>query len=1372
MTDYPYIAPCSYFLIYVYEIPGSVDHAGLLKVGDTFLKSPKKASELTVNCAELKAAAKKRIDQQTGTAGVKYILHHAELAVRMTQDGGVKMITPFRDHDVHDVLEKSGYKHVKISGTKGREWYKADLETVKKAIAAVKQGRIALDSSELKKPEPFVFREEQEKAINDTLTRFKKHNDMLWDAKMRFGKTPTALEVVRRGGFRKTIIITHRPVVGSSWEEDYHKIFPNNKVPYSYVDKTKVVAKGYEAKDEADKKDILKKYDKAGKHFIYFASIQDLRGSKRVGGDFFKNDAVFDTAWDLVIVDEAHEGTQTELGKKVSDELIKNNKKTKVLSLSGTPFNLLPSFDDGAVFEWDYVKEQTAKTTWDEKHPNEPNPYAVLPRMNIYTFDLSNELSGYAEEELEGKAFNFTEFFRTWTGDKDADGRAMPKGVKVGDFIHAEDVWKFLDLLGKPSATSRYPFATAEYCDYFRHSLWMVPGVAAAKALSEMIHNHPCYKTFGVANVAGEGDDYEEEHADDALELVRSVIRKYPRSITLSCGKLTTGVTVPEWTAVLMIAGSVHTAASSYMQTIFRVQSPWVHDGKVKEECYVFDFAPDRALTVIAETAQLSKRISKDKDKEAEGRRALGEFLNFCPVIALEGGKARQFEVNEMMRRLKHVFVMRAIRNGFDDPSIYDNEKLMSLGKLDLKKFNDLEAIVGKSKQTESTNEITINDLGFDQAEFEKKKKEKEKKLKRKLTPEEEEALRKHREELKQRRDAISILRAISIRMPMLIYGAEVDVDEKITIERFVKMVDEKSWEEFMPKGVTKKKFADFIEYYDRDVFEDAGIQIRKLAKTADKLPPGQRVQQIARIFSYFKNPDKETVLTPWRVVNMHMSDTLGGWCFFNEEFDAQTPLDEPRFVDRGDVTDRVFRSTSKILEINSKSGLYPLYVAYSVYRRKCGEIPEQDIAPYAREKKWRETVKDNVFVICKTPMAASITRRTLVGYSTAAVNAIYVDNLIDTLKSAPDKFIKKITKGNFWKREEEEMKFDAVVGNPPYQMMDGGSGRGMSAVPLYNFFVDAAKDLKPKYVSMITPSRWFAGGKGLDDFRARMLADERIAYICDYANSTECFPKIDIAGGVNYFLWAWDHTGPCEVTSIRGENKTSMVRPLNEYDIFVRNNSALRIIREVLSDECEKMDTRVYSRNVFGIASTEHGTEKAVAKSDLLLLNSEKGNNLTCSYISAKKVLKNADIVDKYKVIIGKVVPRNGEVGVDPAVGYRAITTVHIVAPGQVFTESYLLLATFDSLKLAENFARFMTCKFPRFVLHETYSSMNITKGNFRFVPSLDFNKSWTDAELYKRYHCSDAERKMIESMIRPLEYVVHDGKKTTKKSIFADEG
>ena len=1370
MTNHPYIAPCSYFLIYVYEIPGSVDHAGLLKVGDTSFKTLKNALELSPNCAELNAAARKRIDQQTGTAGVRYVLHHAELAVRTVRMGGENVLSFFRDHDVHDVLEKSGCKHVKIDGTPGREWYRAGLKTIRNAIAAVKEGRISLDSSELKPPEPFSFRDEQEAAIVQTLSRFKKHNDMLWDAKMRFGKTPTALEVVRRGGFRKTIIITHRPVVGSSWEDDFKKIFPGNRIPYSYVDKTKVVAKGYEAKDEADKKDILAKYDKAGRHFIYFASIQDLRGSKRVGGEFFKNDAVFDMAWDLVIVDEAHEGTQTDLGKKVSAELIKSNRKTKVLSLSGTPFNLLPSFDDGAVFEWDYVKEQTAKATWDEKHPDEPNPYAVLPRMNIYTFDLAAELGDYAEEELDGKAFNFTEFFRTWTGDREVDGRAIPTGAKTGDFIHADDVRNFLDLLAKKSSASRYPFASAEYCEYFRHSLWMVPGVAAAKALSEMIHNHPWYKTFGIANVAGEGDDYEEEHEENALELVRSVIRRFPRSITLSCGKLTTGVTVPEWTAVLMLSGSVHTAAASYMQTIFRVQSPWVHDGKVKEECYVFDFAPDRALTVIAETAQLSKRISKDKDKEAEGRRALGEFLNFCPVIALEGGKARQFEVNEMMRRLKHVFVTRAIRNGFDDPSIYDNEKLMNLGKLDIKKFNDLESIVGKSKQTESTNEITINDLGFDQAEFEKRKKEKEKKLKRKLTPEEEEALRKRREELNMRRNAISILRAISIRMPMLIYGAEVDVDEKISIERFVEIVDEKSWEEFMPKGVTKETFAKFIEYYDRDVFEDAGIQIRKLAKSVEKLPPGQRVQQIARIFSYFKNPDKETVLTPWRVVNMHMSDTLGGWCFFNEEFDAAKPLDEPRYVDRGEVTDRVFRSTSKVLEINSKSGLYPLYVAYSIYRRKCGEIPEADIAAPAREKKWRETVKDNVFVICKTPMAASITRRTLVGYSTAAVNTVYVENLIDTLKDTPEKFIKAIGKGKFWKKEEAEMKFDAVVGNPPYQIevakKQSETNGQAPRKSIFQYFQLAADDIATGYASLIYPgSRWIhRSGKGMEEFGLNQINDPRLCRIDFYPDSQDVFTSVAIADGISIvskdmqkdvsgFEYVYHKDGTA--TSYQLECPGEELIPLNPRDGAI----LAKVAAFCEKNEFPYVSDRILPRSFFGIESNfvelnsklvkqfKRGMTIDYAKEVKLFTNDKAGKAGRAQwYVANRNVIEdNKEFIDQWKVVVSSA----------NAGGQKRDWQIEVFDNHSAFGRARVGLGSFKTKAEAENFYAYCTTYLIRFLFLMTEESLtslakkvpdvlDYTKNN----KLLDFTKD-LNAQLYALCNLTAAEVKYIEKTI-----------------------
>lgn len=334
-------------------------------------------------------------------------------------------------------------------------------------------------------------------------------------------------------------------------------------------------------------------------------------------------------------------------------------------------------------------------------------------------------------------------------------------------------------------------------------------------------------------------------------------------------------------------------------------------------------------------------------------------------------------------------------------------------------------------------------------------------------------------------------------------------------------------------------------------------------------------------------------------------------------------------------------------------------------------------------------------------------------------------------------------------------MKFDVIISNPPYQLNDGGSGRGISAKPIYNLFVEQAKKLNPRYLCMIIPSRWFAGGKGLDEFRANMLHDTHISAITDFVDSAECFPGTNIAGGVNYFLWDRAYNGPCKVTTVRGERRVEIQRALDEYDIFVRNNDSLNVVRRIDKSKDKKMDRVVYSRNVFGILSSEKGNEKRTHDTDIKLMHSEKGNNIGAGYISRDKVLKNRDLIDKYKVIIGKVVPRNGEVGVDPKIGYRAITTVHIIPPGAVFTESYLLLSPFETKDEAENFAKYMTLKFPRFMLHETYSSMNITKSNFRFVPFLDYKKEWTDEELFKRYECTDAEIETITSMIRPLDYV-----------------
>lgn len=272
------------------------------------------------------------------------------------------------------------------------------------------------------------------------------------------------------------------------------------------------------------------------------------------------------------------------------------------------------------------------------------------------------------------------------------------------------------------------------------------------------------------------------------------------------------------------------------------------------------------------------------------------------------------------------------------------------------------------------------------------------------------------------------------------------------------------------------------------------------------------------------------------------------------------------------------------------------------------------------------------------------------------------------------------------------------------------------------------------------------------------MLSDPRICKIKDYIDSTNCFQGVDIAGGVNYFLWDSEYNGLCAVTSVRGEDANTLDRQLDEYSIFIRNNQSIRLLRHLSACNDPKLEERVGSRNTFGINTNEHGQETKDDHHTLTLACSQKNNQLTFAYISDEKVLKAQELVDKYKVVIGRSVPRNGEVGVDPKIGYRAITTVHVFGPGTVFTDTYLLLDSFDSREEAENFASYMTLKLPRFLLHETYTSMSISRENFRFFPCLDYTQRWTDAMLYQRYECTQEEIEMIESMMRPLEYVVHE--------------
>lgn len=1314
-------------LIYVFRINDKA-HAGCLKVGEATLTDEENLWGLAPSSHLLNVAAKKRINQYTQTAGIVYELLYTELAI-FTRGGAIMSLT---DGEVHKVLERSGIKK-KVFDTenKANEWFITDLETVKKAIHAAKEGRMSLSAAEVSaERNPIIFRPEQRDAIDKTKKQFNKSNKMLWNAKMRFGKTLSGLQVVKEMNFARTLILTHRPVVDAGWFEDFTKIFYDTP-KYRYGSKNN--GESHVSLERLVAKEVI--------HYVYFASMQDLRGSSLVGGNFDKNDQVFATPWDFIIVDEAHEGTKTELGEAVMKELTKE--QTKILRLSGTPFNLFDDFNESEIYTWDYVMEQRAKAEWDLTHFGDPNPYAALPRLNIYTYDLNKLLEGYGDSEL---AFNFREFFRV---------------DDTGEFVHRKDVASFLNLICKKDDDSNYPYSTEEYRDNFRHSLWIVPGVKAAKALSAMLQSHPVFSQFQIVNVAGEGD--EDQERDDALELVNKAIGSKPEetyTITLSCGRLTTGVSVKAWTAVFMLAGSFSTAASSYMQTIFRVQTPATIGGKVKEECFVFDFAPDRTLKVIAETAKISSKAGKTT---GDDRKAVGDFINFCPIIAYEGSKMIAYDVPNMLQQLKKVYVERVVRNGFEDGYLY-NDDLMRLDSLELQEFAKLKKIIGSTKAMPKSGEIDINKQGFTQDEYEQLEKAEEKKRKNKeLSQEDKRLLEEKAEKCKNRDTAISILRGISIRMPLMIYGADLtDEKQEITLDNFTSLIDDGSWDEFMPKGVTKEIFEQFKKYYDPEVFCSAGKRIRAMAKAADALDVEERIERITAIFNTFRNPDKETVLTPWRVVNMHLGNCLGGWVFFDES--KEKTILTPRFIDNGEVTSEVFASDARILEINSKSGLYPLYMAYSIYRSRLQEKPDgadtMENTPNRHLKVWDAVLRENIFVLCKTQMAKSITRRTLRGFRQAKVNTRYYEDLINQISHKTAKFVAQMKQGkNYWKaNEDNDMKFTAIVGNPPYQITTDRT----SDTPIYHLFMDVAFQICDK-VSFITPARFlFNAGKTPTEWNNRVLNDPHFKVVWYKPKSTDVFPNVDIKGGVAVtFRNAVEHFGGIG-TFTAFEELNTIIKKVSEHTVDTLNNIIYPqnkfILAELYRDYPHLRDRigsdgreKRLTTSIFDF--TEIFKDSRSDDNELCILGLVK-NIRTYKYISHQYIESHENLM-KYKVLVPK---SNGS----GALG-EVLSTPLIGEPLIGYTQSFISIGSFDNADEAEACLKYIKSKFARVMLGILKATQDNSKEVWRLVPLQDFTSNsdidWSksvaeiDRQLYDKYGLDESEIAFIESKIKPME-------------------
>lgn len=636
-------------MIYAYTTPGVPAHDGWTKIGYT---------ERDVD---------KRIREQTHTANIAYRLEWKKEA-RYT-DGSEGY---FDDHDFHDFLTHHG-----VEREKGTEWFRIDPKKARQYFYQFAGKDLDDGYANVPQGSTYILRKEQQEAVAQTLAYYQSGTfprEFLWNAKPRFGKTLTAYDLARQMKATRVLIVTNRPSIANSWLDDFQK-FIGWQTGWKFISESDSLKgkKGYISRQQY-MEDLDKMKNDEIKGEVAFESLQGLKGSIYFGGQYDKLDWIQKQKWDLLIIDEAHEGVDTYKTDVAFDKI----QRKFTLHLSGTPFKAIASnkFRADQIFNWSYEDEQEAKANWDENTQGS-NPYGKLPRLNLYTYQLSHMIQGQiqkgmdlSEDEHAEFAFDLNEFFR----------------AENEKFVHEKEVKNFLNMLAH---NEKYPFSTPELRKELAHTFWLMHRVESVKAMAKLLKKDPVFEHYEVVVAAGDGKlTAEEEEAEatqdneankKSFDKVMEAIRENDRTITLSVGQLTTGVTVKPWTAVLMLSNMKSPA--EYMQAAFRAQNPYEYtDPKTKkrfqkQNAYVFDFAPERTLIIFDEFANnLNSGTAGGHGTREEREKHIRRLLNFFPVIGEDSeGRMEALDAAQVLTIPKTIKAQEVIHRGFMSNLLFAN---------------------------------------------------------------------------------------------------------------------------------------------------------------------------------------------------------------------------------------------------------------------------------------------------------------------------------------------------------------------------------------------------------------------------------------------------------------------------------------------------------------------------------------------------------------------------------------------------------------------------------------------------------------------------------------------------------------------------
>lgn len=1414
--------------IYGYTLPQVPDHDGYIKIGET--------------SREVEA----RIHEQVGTAGLTPEIQFHRVAQR--KDGQW-----FHDSDLHRYLISRGIRRHNF-GTSANEWFyfngqieRAETLTDEFIQSGASKQQVTIE------PIDYELRSEQAEAVEETLAYYRQEGndrEFLWNAKPRFGKTLTTYDLMLQLGAVNTLIVTNRPAIANSWYEDFHKFISHQEPNMKFVSETDALKGKGMTRDEFIEFAVSEEAGDAKQ--VTFISLQDLKGARFAGGPHKKLDWVAEIPWDLLVIDEAHEGVDT----RKTDRAFEKINRDFTLHLSGTPFKAIANekFLADQIYNWSYLDEQQAKANWDPTL--DTNPYEKLPTLSLFTYQMSSlvqdRLQRGANLEEDGNmdyAFDLNEFFAT----KDN-----------GRFEYEASVLKFLDNLSQ----GKMPFSPTEYRHQLDHTFWLLPRVASAKALEALLKKHPVFKDYQIILAAGDGEslidsETELEQSQEvkknqkSYDKVKAAIEKYPKTITLSVGQLTTGVTIPEWTAVLMLSNIKSPAL--YFQAAFRAQNPYEYekDGQLfrKENAYIFDFAPERTLILFDEFANNLTPGQSETTKQRHDQ--IKTLLNFFPVIAEDDhGEMKELNAEEVLTIPRHIKAREVVRQGFMSNLLFNNivgifgapkELVGIINKIkpeedkkhakearpiDLQNpmLNDRgeveipdEIVINRTRdifgdkffQVEDKPEsVTVTDLtnrfmdsikdDFDElkdqfdlnttqtnrvqdnvrrnikdaveeevnyfttqtsyiqkdyndalvnpnntktmTELDEERQAKERELREefqqniqkrtqetlKKTVETEYKKVEERKKNKTEQDTRDHLRGFTRTIPafLMAYG---DRDTRlnnfeqniapdtfleitsITIEEFRKLRD--GFKYFDDEGQERE----FKGFFDETVFN---ASVQEFFDKKDELANYFDEQLPEDIFDYIPNQQTNQIYTPRGVVKL-MVDML-------EEENPGIFQDKYR----------------KFADLYTKSGLYLTELVKRLNEGLADQIPNEE-----ERIKW--ILENQVYGVAPSNIIYNIAKNYVYGIH----GDIDTRNLVqwDMAKSAQEGTMKEDLIKAYG---GEKVKFDVIVGNPPFQE----ETEGTSDKPIYPAFMDGSYEIAEK-VTLITPARFlFNAGKTPKIWNQKMLNDSNLKVSYYEQNSAKIFPTTDIKGGI--------------AITYRDQNKE-----LGPIGVFISILELNHILEKVKLHGEESFSQLIYSPESYKLTDELHKDypeaegmlskghkydvttnifqklpfiffDKNDSNLDYVGIHGRESNQRITKYVK-KQYITGPDNFENYKVLVPK---SNGS----GAIG-EVLSTPLLGTPLLGHTQTFLSIGNFKNKLEAEACLSYVKTKFARCMLGVLKVTQHNPRSTWKYVPLQDFTSNsdidWSksiaeiDQQLYAKYGLSDEEIQFIEENVQPME-------------------